>query len=318
MPERRTPGGASSTRPARPAASLRRLRRRLILWTLPLVLVALVFAGKLFSMPVIAQGGIDDYEASEFEQAASGFDRLGFWNAFESWIVYFDRGTTYAAGGAYGEATDDLSLALAKAPEDMRCTVRVNLALAWEQQGDVYAEQGYGDRARELWETSLEVIEDGKDEGCFDDEDDESTPPPSDDPTSSPSEDPTSTPTDDPSDEPTDEPSSDPTAPATPSAPATPGDGSGDDSGESGDDATGTPGENLREAEIRVKDKLDQDSGGGSDGSDDGSGSDDSDDESSGQDDDLEQKQKDAERQKRDQDAENRGSTGDDGTDKPW
>ncbi|SEC07162.1 hypothetical protein SAMN04489806_2517 [Paramicrobacterium humi] len=155
MPERRTA----------------RRRMRLALATLPLVLVALVFAGKLFSLPVIVAQGAGDYESGQWKNAAQSFDRLDFWNAFEPWVAHFDQGTALAAAGSFTRATDELWTALQLAPADRRCQVRVNLALAWEQQGDSYAKAGSVDGAVRLWQAALAVIEDGKKEGCFEPQD---------------------------------------------------------------------------------------------------------------------------------------------------
>lgn len=230
----------------------RRMRLRLVLLTLPLVLIALVFAGKLFSLPVITSSGISAYDGGQWKNAAQGFERLDVWNAFEPWIAHFNRGTAHAAGGEFTKATDELSTALELAPDERRCDVRVNLALAWEQQGDAYAEAGHAEGAAKLWQAALAVIAAGEEEGCFEPQ-------------------------------------------------------------ESGAD------DELKTAEQRLLDKLEQ-SGGAEQGQPPGgdeSGDDESD---SGGDafDELDQRGKDAEREKQDGDSERRGNGGGDDTDKPW
>ncbi|GAB3617864.1 hypothetical protein GCM10027416_24210 [Okibacterium endophyticum] len=145
----------------------------MILWSLPFAIVALFAAGKLFSMPLQAQIAIDSYAGGYYALSADTAGNLLFLNLGERWVPYFDRGTAYAAGGAFTMATDDLSKALELAPEDRQCMVRVNLARAWEQQADVYRDAGYFQGAILLYETAKAVIDDGEEAGCFESEDEE-------------------------------------------------------------------------------------------------------------------------------------------------
>ncbi|MBG6239744.1 tetratricopeptide (TPR) repeat protein [Mycetocola sp. CAN_C7] len=148
-------------------AARRRSRRRMILYSLPVVLLGLFVAWKLLSMPILAERAIDAYDREQFERSAETSDALMFLNVAEDWIPYFNRGTAYAAGEAYSQATDDLAKALERAPEDRRCDVTVNLALAWELQGDSYFSAGYFVGAAKLYETARAVLEAGAAEGCF-------------------------------------------------------------------------------------------------------------------------------------------------------
>lgn len=145
----------------------------MLLFSLPVVLLALFVAWKLLSMPMFAGRGIDAYERGQFESSAEAFDALMFLNVAEDWIPYFDRGTAHAAGELYSQGTDDLAKALERAPDERRCDVRVNLALAWELQGDAYFAAGYFAGATKLYETAKAVIDAGAAEGCF-----EQQPPP--------------------------------------------------------------------------------------------------------------------------------------------
>ena len=162
-------------------AGVARTRRRMLLFSLPVVLLALFIAWKLISMPVLAGRAIDAYDREQFEQSAESSDALMFLNVVEDWIPYFNRGTAFAAGESYSQATDDLAKALERAPEDRRCDVRVNLALAWELQGDAYFAAGYFAGAASLYETAKAVIDAGAEEGCFEQQpppEEEQPPPP--------------------------------------------------------------------------------------------------------------------------------------------
>lgn len=162
-------------------AGVARTRRRMLLFSLPVVLLALFVAWKLLSMSLFAGRAIDAYDRGQFERSAEISDTLMFLNVAEDWIPYFNRGTAHAAGEAYSQATDDLAKALERAPEAWRCDVRVNLALAWELQGDAYFDAGYFAGAAKLYETAKAVLDAGADEGCFEQQpppEEEQPPPP--------------------------------------------------------------------------------------------------------------------------------------------
>ena len=162
-----------------------RTRRRMLLFSLPVVLLALFVAWKLLSMPVLAGRAIDAYDRGQFAQSAETSDALMFLNVAEDWIPWFNRGTAHAADEAYSQATDDLAKALERAPEARRCDVRVNLALAWELQGDAYFAAGYFAGAKKIYETAKAVLDDGAAEGCFEQQppEEEGQPPPEDEET---------------------------------------------------------------------------------------------------------------------------------------
>ncbi|RWZ68683.1 hypothetical protein ELQ92_05675 [Labedella populi] len=160
------------------ATAMRRRRRRLLWWSLPVVLIALAISFKLASLSLTAQDAIDAAESGRFDESIAASDSLMTLNVVEPWIAYFNRGTASALAQEYNDATDDLSVALELAPDDQACDVRVNLALAWEELGDIYAEGGYLRGASLLYDTALAVIRGGEEDGCFrSEEEGDSTPP---------------------------------------------------------------------------------------------------------------------------------------------
>ena len=167
-----TPGGPFEPprRPQPPQHLVRRTRRRLFWWSLPIVLVILAIAWKLVSLQLTTDGAKDDFDAGDYEGSADRSGSLLVANLIEPWIPYYNRGTALATFQNYTPATDDLGEALTRAPASERCMVRVNLALAWEQQGDAYRGAGYEEGAIRLYETSLAVIRDGAADGCQTDE----------------------------------------------------------------------------------------------------------------------------------------------------
>lgn len=160
--------------------AIRRRRRRLLWWSLPVVLLALAFSVKLASLSLTAQDAITASETGRFDESIEASDALMTLNWFEPWIAYYDRGTASARAQLYNDATDDLSRALELAPEDRSCEVRVNLALAWEELGDIYTEAGYLRGASLIYDTALAVIAAGEEDGCFTSDEQEPNDPPQD------------------------------------------------------------------------------------------------------------------------------------------
>lgn len=136
----------------------RRLRRILLLSSIPFAIAILLLVIKLLGLSPAAQRVIDSYEFGAFDQSVTQAEPLFETNWFQPWIAPFDRGTAYAAGGLYNDAIDDLERALELAPADARCDVAVNLSLSWELLGDSYVEQGLFAGAQRLYETARAVI----------------------------------------------------------------------------------------------------------------------------------------------------------------
>ena len=138
-----------------------RLRRRLLFWlTLPIALFAIFWAFKFISLAPTAQNAIDDYNDGLYVASEEASSSLLFLNVVETYLPYFNRGDAYAADEYYGPATDDFEIALEKAPQEKKCDVRLNLALAWERFGDIYVELGYYQGAVLLYEASQKVLDD--------------------------------------------------------------------------------------------------------------------------------------------------------------
>ncbi|PRY69642.1 hypothetical protein B0I08_102319 [Glaciihabitans tibetensis] len=135
-----------------------RLRRRLLLFGLPVVLAMTIIAGWLISRPVIAASAMTDYMRGGYTSSAETFGSLLEPNLLEPWIPYFDRGSALAAGEDYVPAIDDFEKALTLVPADHECEVVVNLSLGWERLADGYASAGLFAGAELLYQTALDVL----------------------------------------------------------------------------------------------------------------------------------------------------------------
>jgi hypothetical protein len=146
----------------------KRLRRRLLLWSAPVVLVVLLVALKLLSLPTFAALTQWSYGDEQFERSASLSEPLGVANVVEPWVHHFDRGTAYAQIGVLDVARQEFVTALDLAPEDatISCVIRVNLVLTIEAQGDAaLLELRYAD-AEALYELGQKTVDEAP-EGCF-------------------------------------------------------------------------------------------------------------------------------------------------------
>jgi len=156
----------------------RRLRRRLFLWSAPVVLVVLLVALKLLSLPLFAALTQHAYDDRAYERAASLSEPLGVANLVEPWVHHFDRGTAYAQVGVLDVARDEFLAALDVAPEGdetVSCVIRTDLVLVIEAQGDAaLLELRYAD-AEQLYVLGQETIDEAP-EGCFQPPDDPQQP----------------------------------------------------------------------------------------------------------------------------------------------
>lgn len=145
----------------------RALRRRLLLWSAPVLVLLVLFAGKALSAVAVNAAGRDAYAAGDPAAAVEQFDRLHTLNLFQRWVAPFDSGTARLAAGDLQPARADLMLALERAPRAEQCTVAVNLALTLEALGDKAAESGQADQAREFWTQAVDAL---TERGCDTDE----------------------------------------------------------------------------------------------------------------------------------------------------
>jgi tetratricopeptide (TPR) repeat protein len=141
----------------------RRTRRRLLLAGIPLVLVALAVQWKVATMLGNDSDGRADYAAGSYADAQDAFASNGTLNLVEAWISPYDDGTARYRLEDFAGAVRSLEDALATAPSEEECRVRINLALAHEAVGDKAAAGEQARRKLEAWQDALDVLEKG---GC--------------------------------------------------------------------------------------------------------------------------------------------------------
>ncbi|GAA4489716.1 hypothetical protein [Microbacterium panaciterrae] len=162
-------GSATASAPEAPSAleALARLRaanrrrrtiRRWIAWgSLPLLLVAVLFVGKLVSLYAFAYQSITAYVAGDYSGSVAAAEGLNPANWFEPYKAPFDQGVGLADSGklAAGQKKFEESLKLAHGLEV--CAVRFNLALVLEREGDAAADKQDPTTALEYYAQALQI-----------------------------------------------------------------------------------------------------------------------------------------------------------------
>lgn len=143
-----------------------RLRRRLLICSAPLTLLALLIAVKLISVVVLGNSAVSDYASRNGNAVRTDAEVLGVANIVEPAKAPFAAGAAAVLAGRLEDADRHFSAALSRADADDSCPVRVNLELVRETQGDRAAAAGDRARAEERYASALTIV-DGAPQGCF-------------------------------------------------------------------------------------------------------------------------------------------------------
>ena len=172
-----TGGSASSATPAsakRNGAEKPRRTGKLLRplwWSLPIVVVALAVGIYMTALPLWAWNTGRSARAGNNEGALNSYSRQIYWGDLgpASWVAHYNAGTQHVKLDHPDEAVAELRIAWDRVPkakqiEDGRietysyeCTVRMNLALALEKQGDAAMSTDRA-RAAEIYKEMGEVV----------------------------------------------------------------------------------------------------------------------------------------------------------------
>lgn len=155
----------------------RRIRRWVVIGTLPLTLAALLFVGKLLSMYAFAHQAITSYVVDDYSGSAAAAEGQEFLNWFEPFKAPYNVGTALAGSEDLDGARGKLEEALTLASGLEVCAVRVNLAIVIERQGDAALVEGDGVGAAALYGEALLVAAETPEE-CSSEAADEQSPDP--------------------------------------------------------------------------------------------------------------------------------------------
>ena len=106
-----------------------RLRRRLLLWSAPVVLLAVVAAIKMMSVVVVGDSTVSHFHRGDGAALQADASKLNVLNVIEPAKAPFTRGSAAVLEGRLADADTEFSRALA---DGQSCPVRVNLELVRE------------------------------------------------------------------------------------------------------------------------------------------------------------------------------------------
>ncbi|GAA1895862.1 tetratricopeptide repeat protein [Lapillicoccus jejuensis] len=157
--------------PETPQARSERLarRRRLVVWSLPVVLVVLAVALKLLTMVALGQQARSAWDQGNITSLQSAGDRLGFLDLIERHKAPFARGDAKVLAGDLDGARAQFERALSLAPADglENCQIRVNLAAALEKLGDAARSSSGGLAAATPYYDREQEVAAAAPPGCF-------------------------------------------------------------------------------------------------------------------------------------------------------
>jgi hypothetical protein len=148
-----------------------RLRRRLLIYSAPLTVVAVLVAVKLVSVVVAGNSAASAFASGDGSAVRVDAAILGVANVVEPARAPFAAGAAAVLDGRLEDADRLFTAAFARTGPDGSCPVRVNLELVRETQGDRAAAAGDRARATERYASALSVV-DGAPQACFSGNDD--------------------------------------------------------------------------------------------------------------------------------------------------
>lgn len=164
-----TPASAKRSEADKPQRNGKLLRP--LWWSLPIVVVALAVGIYMTALPVWAWNTGRAVRAGNNEGALNSYSKQIYWGDLgpASWVAHYNAGTQHVKLDHPDEAVAELRIAWDRVPkakqiEDGRietysyeCTVRMNLALALEKQGDAAMSTDRA-RAAEIYKEMGEVV----------------------------------------------------------------------------------------------------------------------------------------------------------------
>jgi hypothetical protein len=148
------------------AATLRRRRRFLLLWSALPVLLALCFSVKLLSLGIFAGEAGRAFDAQDAGAASSASAGLRAANFIETHKAAFAEGDSLVLAGDFAGARQRFEEALDMTGPRDECVIRVNLVLSIERLGDARLQAEDPTAAGRLFAEGLAAVG-AAPQGCF-------------------------------------------------------------------------------------------------------------------------------------------------------
>ena len=150
----------------RPRPSRLRLRRRLLLFSAPVAVVALAVAVKLVSVVAAGDSAVSNFAQRDVDALRGDVSVMSLFNVVEPAKAPFAAGTLAVLDDRLADADAHFSEALRLTAREQSCPVLVNLELVRERRGDVDAWENRPDAARDRYRNALDLVRSAPD-GCF-------------------------------------------------------------------------------------------------------------------------------------------------------
>ena len=142
------------------------LRRRLLLYSAPVVLVVMLLAAKLISTVIAGNAAVSHFADGDVTALSDDVGTLRTANFVEPAKAHFAAGALAALEKRFDDADHEFSVALAGTEPAESCPVRVNLELVKESLGDNAAATFEPEAAVEHYLAARRVVEQAP-QGCF-------------------------------------------------------------------------------------------------------------------------------------------------------
>jgi hypothetical protein len=143
-----------------------RLRRRLLVFSAPVAIVALVASIKMISVVVAGNSAASDFARGDISALRDDVSVLKVLNVLEPLNAPYADGSLAVLEGRLDQADARYSEVLSRISAAQSCAVRVNLELVRETQGDLAARGLRGAVAHERYSSASTLVEEA-DSGCF-------------------------------------------------------------------------------------------------------------------------------------------------------
>jgi hypothetical protein len=144
----------------------RRFRRRLLVFSLPVVLVLVAVIVKIAGVLVVGNSVVSDFGRHDIDALRDDLDSLSTFNLIEPHKLPFAQGDLAVLEGRLDDAERYFVDALSRTPADASCPTRINLELVRETQADLAARGGDKAKAEERYNGALEAVTDAP-ANCF-------------------------------------------------------------------------------------------------------------------------------------------------------
>lgn len=142
------------------------LRRKLLIYSAPVVLMVVLLAAKLISTVIAGNAAVSHFADADATALADDVGTLRTVNILEPAKAHFAAGALAALEKRLGDAEREFSLALAQTGHAESCPVRVNLALVRESLGDDAAGRFEPQQAVEHYLAARQTVGQAP-QGCF-------------------------------------------------------------------------------------------------------------------------------------------------------